>query len=451
LHAEKSGEGVEMEYCARCLYPANSKPTIIFDEEGVCSGCRYHESRERANWAERERLLRGILEMHKAKAKEAGQPYDCIIPVSGGKDSHFQTYLMKVKYGMNPLLVCYNHTYNTRIGLANLRNLVEKFGCDLVRFTANPHSVRKISRYMIKRIGDLTWHYHAGIMTFPFQVAVRYKVPLIIWGEHGFAELTGMFTLEDMVEFTKWTRQEHDMRGLEPEDLINEESGITHQDVVPYVYPTDEEIESLGVRGIYLSNFLYWNALDQARLVVENYGFRVLSGRRDRTFVLYTKTDDHANDVHDYLKYLKFGYGRATDDASTEIRHGRMTREEGIEMVKRHDPAVPRTLPTYLNFLQIAEQEFYDWIEPMRDPDIWEKDEKGNWRVKDSVANYAGGPLVEAARVPLVAEEERTFGARNRSLYYTEADSREFTAKRANPTSTANLEPVEDESRFIVL
>lgn len=407
-----------MEYCKRCLYPANAKPAIIFDDEGVCSGCRYHESRQRIDWVDREKLLREFLEMQKRRSREAGQPYDCIVPVSGGKDSHFQVDLIKNVYGMNPLLVTFNHAYNTHLGIRNLNNLVTKLGCDLIRFTANPESVRKISRYMLKTVGDLTWHYHAGIRTVPFQVAVKYNIPLIIWGEHGFAELTGMFTLDDMVEFTKWTRQEHDMRGYEPHDLINEESGITEQDIVPYVYPSDEQIEEVGVRGIYLSNFIYWNALDQAKLMIEKYDFGVYTGKRDRTFVLYTKTDDHANDVHDYLKYMKFGYGRATDDASMEIRHGRLTREEGVELVKQYDHVRPRTLDTYLRFLQISEEQLHDWIEPMRDPEVWNKDSSGRWSPKDSIVNHVADPGVESVRVPLVAPEDRTFGENNRGLYW---------------------------------
>lgn len=433
-----------MEYCARCLYPENAKPTIIFDDDGVCSGCRYHESRQRIDWTERERMLQHILEEHKRKARESGNPYDCIIPVSGGKDSHFQVYLMKVVYGMNPLLVTYNHTFNTYLSVRNLNNLVSQFGCDLIRFTANPHAVRKISRYMLKTVGDLTWHYHAGIRTLPFQVAVKYKIPLIIWGEHGFAELTGLVTLEDMVEFTKWTRQEHDMRGYEPHDLINEESGITEHDIVPYIYPTDEQIEELDVRGIYLSNFYYWDALTHGRMMYKEYNFGLHPGPRDRTFNLYAKTEDHANDVHDYLKYLKFAYGRGTDDASMEIRHGRMTREEGIELVKKYDHARPRTLDTYLKFMQITESEFNSWIDPMRDLEIWNKDSSGEWVVKDSLANHVNDLAVDAARVPLVPPEERTFGENNRGFYW-----------REDLSNTSQLENVRsyqvDDLDFIVL
>jgi len=407
-----------MEYCARCLYPENSRPTIIFDDDGICSGCRYHESRQNINWEERRKMLKEILEEHKIKAREAGNPYDCIIPVSGGKDSHFQVYMMKVVYGMNPLLVTFNHAYNTRIGIKNLNNIVKQFGVDLIRFTVNIESVRKISRYMLKKVGDITWHYHAGIKTFPFQVAVKYNIPLIIWGEHGFAELTGLVTLEDLVEFTKWSRQEHDMRGYEPQELINEESGITHHDIVPYIYPTDEEIEALDVRGIYLSNFLYWDALEQAKEIVNNFEFTMHPGPRERTFALYTKIEDHANDVHDYLKYLKFGYGRTTDDASMEIRHGRMTREQGIELVKKYDHTRPNTLDTYLKFMRISEETFYDSINPMRDSEIWSKNSNGEWVKNDSVSNHIDDTGVKEARLQLVALEDRTFGSNNHKFFW---------------------------------
>ena len=407
-----------MDYCARCVYPANAKPTIILDEEGVCSGCRHDESRSRIDWAERERMLRDILVEYAAESKARDQVYDCIVPVSGGKDSHYLVHLIKVVYGLNPLCVTFNHIYNTALGIRNLSNLVNQFGVDLIRFTANPESVRKISRYMVEKVGDLTWHYHAGIMTFPFQVSVKYKVPLIIWPEH-YGEQTGVFTLDDMVEFTKWVRQEHDMRGLEPEDLVNDpKSGLTWRDLAPYQFPTDEEIADVGVRGIYITNFLEWDEKQHAELVIEKYGFEVLTGKRDRTFKLFAKTDDHANAVHDYMKYLKFGYGRATDDASIEIRSGRMTRDEGIEMVRQYDHVRPSTLDTYLKFLRLSEKEFEAAVESQRDPSVWEKTPDGEWRTTDSVVNHGNDPLAEAARLPLSAD--RVFDPKNRHLYYSD-------------------------------
>lgn len=406
-----------MKYCARCLYPENARPTIIFDDEGVCSGCRYHESRQKLeiDWEERLKMLEEILDEAKRIARKNGNSHDCIIPVSGGKDSHFQVWLLKEKFGMNPLLVTFNHAFNTQAGNRNLYNLVEKSGCDFVRYTAGLDSVRKISRYMLETVGDLTWHYHAGIRTYPFQVAVERKIPLIVWGEHGFAELTGIVSLEDFVEFTRWTRKEHDMRGYEPTDLIGK-GGITEHDIAPYIYPSDEDISKVEVRGIYLSNFVYWNAKKQAEIMMDQWNFAPITYQRERTFNLHGKIEDHANDVHDYLKYLKFGYGRATDDASMEIRHGRMTREEGIEMVKFYDHKEPSSLEMYCDFLGIPKDQFYAWVEPMRDPSIWQKNSSGVWVSTDAVFNHPIGESEERARV--TPSDDRTFSEKNKRLYY---------------------------------
>ena len=397
-----------MEYCKRCCYPANAQPNIIFDEHGICSGCRVIGDRPSIDWVEREKWLKELLDEHKAKAREAGNPYDCLIPVSGGKDSTYQVHLMKNVYGMNPLLVSYNHLFNTRTGVRNLTNLVKKLSCDLVRFTSNPDSVRKITRYMLERVGDVTWHYHAGIMTFPIQTAVRYRIPLVVWGEEGFSELTGMFNQDDMVEFTKKKRQEHDMRGFEPEDLLDDPScPLELKDLAPYFYPPDEAVESLGLRGIYLSNYINWNARAQTDFVIDNYDFETAPGPRERTFNTYDKLDYmHANGVHDYLKYLKFGYGRATDDASTEIRHGRMTREEGCALVAKHDPARPSDLDIYLKFVGMTEEEFEALVEPMRDTRIWERGEDRKWRTKDSIINHVIEPGVDEARLPNVGKNQ---------------------------------------------
>ena len=406
-----------MEYCARCLYPRNAKPTIIFDDDGICSGCRYHESRVNldVSWEDREKMLEKILDDARKKARAAGNSHDCIVPVSGGKDSHYQVWILKKKYGMNPLLVAFNHAYNNPAGVKNLENLVNKSGADLIRYTTNTDAARRLSRHMLETVGDITWHYHAGIRTLPFQIAVRYNIPLIVWGEHGFAELTGLVTLEDFVEFTKWTRKEHDMRGFEAHDLVGK-GGITEADIRPYVYPTDDDIARIGVQGIYLSNFFPWDAKMQAELMIKEWGFSTVTYRRDRTFNLYAKLDDHANDVHDYLKYLKFGYGRSTDDASMEIRHGRMTREEGLEMVSNYDSNQPATLPVYCDFLGIDVDKFYLMIEKMRDREIWEQLRDGVWVTKDSVSHHESGERENAARVQQV--EDRTFGPANQRLYF---------------------------------
>ena len=393
-----------MEYCKRCAYPANARPGIVFDEMGVCSGCRLIETRPNIDWNERDRWLRELLEEYKARQRKKGNPYDCIIPVSGGKDSTFQVWYLRTKFKVNPLLVSYNHTFNTPLGVRNLANLIERMDCNLVRFTTAPGSAKRIAKYMIKKVGDITWHYHAGIMTFPIRAAVQYDVPLLVWGEEGFSELVGMYNQDDFVEFTKKKRQEHSMRGFEPEDLLQEKDcPLTPYDLAPFFYPTDEDIERIGVRGIYLSNYMHWNARAQTEFVIKELGFETAQ-QRERTFNLYDKLDDiHANGLHDYLKYLKFGYGRATDDASTEIRHGRLTREQGAELVARYDHVRPSDVDLFLKAVGMTEDELLALVEPMRDPAIWKKEPDGSWQTTDSIINHIHDDGVEAARVPQTA------------------------------------------------
>ena len=393
-----------MKYCNRCLYPENAKPVITFDDDGVCSGCRYIESRKTINWIERLKELKELIEEYKVEAAKRGNRYHCIIPVSGGKDSTYQVYYALNELNINPLLVTFNHSFNTKIGLRNLENLVDKSGCDLIRFTANRKSSKKLSKYFLEKVGDITWHYHAGIMTFPFQISVKYNIPLLLFGEEGYSELTGMFNQDDMVEHTKMKRVEHDMRGYEPENFDFNGTDLNPIDFAPYIYPTDEELERVGTRGIYLSNYINWDAKKQTEIIIKEWDFEPLQNERERTFNMYDKTDDAANGTHDYLKYLKFGYGRATDDASTEIRHGRMAREEGIEKVLKHDPARPKDLDYMLKFLGIDEAYFEKCIDNMRDPKIWQKT-NGKWELKTDVSKYKSN-FIEKCRVP--QSNERT-------------------------------------------
>jgi len=395
-----------MRYCLRCCYPENTKPAIIFDEDGICSGCKAFEDRvnTQVDWEEREKEFSNILEEYKIKARSNGAKYDCIVPISGGKDSHFQVYILTQKYNLKPLLVTYNHSYNTEVGIRNLNNIVEQFDCDLIRYTTNPNTARKISKYMLKKVGDVTWHYHAGVHTFPIQIAVQYKIPLIVWGEHGMGFLFGMHNLDDKVEFTKKHRQEHMMRGFEPEDILDDPNNtdITETDLAPFYYPSDEEIAPLGVRGIYLGNYTKWDQYENTKLLIEKYGFETFQ-ERQTTFNLYEKVEDFFQDTHNYLKYLKFGYSRCTDHASIEIRHQKMTREEGIEMIRKHEYKIkPENLNFFLKFAQISEKEFLDSVEHLRDPDIWEKNSNGEWELLDWIGNHIDDDGVKDAKLPII-------------------------------------------------
>ena len=408
-----------IKHCKRCLYPSNGKPTIIFDEEGICSGCRYHEKRQKleVNWTERKKLLDDIIQKAIDTSKKNKNSYHCVIPVSGGKDSTFQVWYLKKEYGINPLLVSFNHCYNTPAGNENLKNLINKSGFDSIRFTAGIDSVKKISRLMLEKVGDITWHYHAGIRTYPMKVAVDKKIPLVIWGEHGFGELTGLVSVNDFVEYTKWSRKEHDMRGIEPEDIVGS-NNIKLEDVDPYRYPDDKDVLNLRLRGIYLGNFVDWDMKKNTEIVSKEWGFKNLRYKRDRTFNLFAKIEDHANDIHDYMKFLKFGYGRATDDTSMEIRRGRLTRDEGKKLVEEYDANEPRTLDKYCQFLGISKKNFYEIMDKQRDPSVWEK-KNNKWVKKYDLKYEKIDESHEAAKLKM--SNEHIFDKVNRNYFYNDA------------------------------
>lgn len=384
-----------MRYCTRCLYPANHPYGIVFDEYGVCSGCRVHEEKDTLDWRPRAKTLEAILDNYKTRA---GHNFDCIIPVTGGGDSYFIVHVAKNVYGLNPLLVSYNHEYNTRRGIRNLGNLVSALDCDLVQQTLNPGLLQKISRHTLQKYGSMYWQVLAGYLTFPVQVAVKFKIPLIIWGVHPYSDQVGMFSHLDEVEMTEKARKEHGLFGVSAEHLVDGSGEVSRRDVQPFIYPYDNEIERIGVRGIYLSNYIRWDSKAQHEMMIDLYGYE--TGEQQRTFNTYEDVHCfHSAGIHDYLKFLKYGYGKVSDHATREIRLRRMTREEGAAMVARYTEKKPADLPLFLDWLGMSEEEFWKCVWDRRDPAIWEKLGEGKYRLRDSALNHIDDPGAEAARL----------------------------------------------------
>jgi N-acetyl sugar amidotransferase len=376
----------EMKWCKKCVYPASSAVPLAFDAEGICSGCRTATQRVEINWEKRQKLFERLIEDYRSKD---GLKYDCIIPVSGGKDSYYQIHIIKKEYGLNPLLVTYHGNNYTKTGLENLYNMREVFGCDHIFFTPSIEVLKKLNRIGFKLMGDMNWHAHAGIFTYPIRVAVEQNVPLMIWGEHGFMDLGGMHSYKDLVEFTFRYRHEHCLRGYEWSDMTDTglkklsqgEIGeqLTNKDLIPWVYPSDAEINRVGVRGIYISNFFKWEANEHGNLMVQKYRFKEAEEPFDRTYRRMSNLDDmHENGIHDYLKFIKFGYGRATDHCCKDIRAGRMSREEAVEIVSRMDPIKPKDLYRWLPYVGMGEDEFDSIADNFRDPRVWWI-ENGQW------------------------------------------------------------------------
>lgn len=375
-----------MRYCSKCVYPKSSAAPLVFDENGVCSGCRTADQRVEVDWDRRKKLFERLVEEYR---NPDGSNYDCIIPVSGGKDSYFQIHIIKKVFGLNPLLVTYNGNNYTETGLRNLKRMREVFDVDHIFFTPSIDVLKKMNRLAMQMMGDMNWHAHAGIFTYPIRVAVQQNVPLMIWGEHGFMDLGGMHSYNDIVEFTYRMRHEHALRGFEWYDFVEQAPKygemLEKRELIPWMYPSDEEIERVGVRGIYISNYFKWEANEHTQLMKDLYGFEESDEPFERTYRRASNLDDmHENGIHDYMKYVKFGYGRASDHVCKDIRAGKMSREEGIEIVRKMDPIKSKDLWRWLEYVGWTEQQFDQVADTFRDPRVWWKDENGNWK-KDNL------------------------------------------------------------------
>ncbi len=370
------------KFCTNCVYPETSAVTLQFDNKGVCSGCKVSKKKEKIDWQKREKYFKRLIESYKSKKN-----YDCIIPVSGGKDSYYQTHLIKKVYGLNPLLVTYNGNNYSRQGLKNLQNMREVFGVDHIFFTPNIDVLKCLNRMGMLMMGDMNWHAHAGIFTYPIKVAVQLKIPLIIWGEHGRTELGGMHNYEDFIEFTYRHRHEHACRGFEWYDFLEKadlyEESLTETQLIPWKYPSDKEISRLGVRGIYISNYFNWNPNEHIKLIKKLYKFKESKKNFERTYRKMSNLDDiHENGIHDYLKFIKFGYGRATDHCSKDIRGGLMKRSEAIKIVGELDHIKSNDLNRWLKYVGWTEEKFDLVCNTFRNPRVWWV-ENGKWAKYD--------------------------------------------------------------------
>ena len=384
-----------MKYCKRCLYPENHPLNLWFDDHGVCSGCRVHEEKYEINWVAKEKELEEHLNHYRDRP---GTCYDCVIPVSGTGDDFFVVDTIKNKFSLNPLLVTYNTHFNTKVGVRNLARLITELDCDHMYSTVGPDTVKEITRLTLEKIGDIYWHVLAGSQTFPVQVATKLHIPMIIWGVNGWLDQVGMFSHHDRVEMTKKVRKEHALRCHDAEALIGGSDKLSEKDLQAFTYPSDEQLEKSRVRGLYLGNYVFWDSQKQIEEMIEKYGYETME--QERTFNHYESIYCWNNaSVHDYVKFLKFGYGKVSDHASRDVRLKRITRERGIELVEQYQHVKPKALPKFLEWIGLTEQQFNDMIEPFRDPNVWRKEDDGNWTLLDSVVNHANDEGVEEARL----------------------------------------------------
>jgi N-acetyl sugar amidotransferase len=325
-----------------------TKPDLNIDDEGVCNACRFYKNREKIDWELRKNELENILEKYRSKDSSK---HDCVIPVSGGKDSTYQVLKM-LEFGMNPLCVTATTDVLTDIGRRNIEN-IKKLGVDYIEVSTNPVVRRKINRITLSQVGDIGWPEHLTIFTIPARIAVQNNIPLLVWGENpqnenggpaSWAENSSMELKDahsDGVLTRQWLQEFGGLTGLRVTDLIGQE-GIQKKDLILYTYPTDEELRKVGVTGTFLGHYIPWDGHNNA-LVAQAYGFETYPHIVEGNMINYENLDNAQMRVHDYFKFLKFGYDRVTDWACLHIRRGRLTREEGLKLVKKYGGKFPRS------------------------------------------------------------------------------------------------------------
>lgn len=363
----------------------DTKPDLYLDEEGICNACRSYERRHRVDWNSRLLELSQILDRYR---QSNGSNWDCIIPVSGGKDSTYQVVKM-LQFGLNPLCVTATTCDISSIGRKNIEN-VKRLGVDYIEVSPNPLVRAKLNRIGLMQVGDISWPEHVGIFTIPVRVATQFNVPLIIWGENSQNEYGGpAVAAENNVLTRRWLEEFGGLLGLRVSDLIEIE-GFSPRQLLPYTYPSDAELARVGVTGLFLGYYLPWDGLGNA-LIAQAHGFTTYNKTVEGSMVNYENLDNHQTGIHDYFKFLKFGFGRATDLACLHIRRGRLTREDGLDIVQRLDGKFPweylgKSLQDILMPLDLSVDDFVRICDKFTNKKIFKRDTDGTL-LKDSQGN----------------------------------------------------------------
>lgn len=374
-----------MIYCTRCVYP-NSKPDLTFDENGVCSACLAFEARQHINWEERKEQFLAL--MQKSSVSNI-QPYHCIVPVSGGKDSHYQ--IIKVlEHGFRPLAVTAHTDDLSDIGRRNLDN-ISKLGVDHITVAVNPKVRRRINKYTLETIGDISWAEHVTIFTVPIREALMRKIPLIIWGENPQNEYGGpnKESIDSGEMHTRWLQEFGGLNGLRVQDIIRAKVA-NQRDMFQYQFP--EEFDNRNVKGIFLGHYFPWDGWENARIAGE-HGFEASVDPVECSGVHYENLDNYQTGIHDRFKYLKFGFGRATDIACNLIRRGMITREEGIQHVEEYDCVgagyyLGKPLDEILEPLEMTVEQYREIEWKFANKDLFELGSYGQIHRKDLFENF---------------------------------------------------------------
>lgn len=380
----------EVKFCAKCVV-SNQRPRLLFDENGVCSACHYAwRKHHEIDWEKREQELQTLCDKH--RSKNGG--FDVVVPSSGGKDSGYTAHLLKTKYGMNPLCVTWAPFIYTDIGWENFQNFV-KSGFTTINCFPNGVLHRKLARVAFELKGDAWEPFTFGQKAYAFNMAIKFGIPLMFYGENGEAEYSGFEKNAERPYESVDDWDEAYFKGAGIDVLLNEglKMGIFTKEEVNdksfdlYRPPKKEDIDKLGAQMHWLSYYKKWVPQENFYYAQKHTGFTVNEdGRSEGTYSKYASLDDKTDGFHFYLAFIKFGIGRATSDAAHEIRDGHITREEGAALVRRYDGEFPKKhFKEFLEYLDIDEKHFWKVIDAWRPPHLWEK-VNGEWKLKYQVS-----------------------------------------------------------------
>ncbi len=361
-----------MKYCNKCLMPS-TRPEQVFDKEGVCDACRSVALKNQIDWTEREREFKTLLEKYRGD----GSKYDCIIPVSGGKDSVYQAITMRDRFGMNPLCVNHIPCEITEVGAANV-TFLRDLGFDVIQVGANRKAYREMVRVGFFKLGDCCWPEHIGIFTAPIRLAVQFRVPLVIWGENSQFEYGGPATKKENNFLDRNWLEQFQMLGHRIEDVVHD--GIKLNDIKTFHYPSDEIIREVGVTGLFLGYFIKWDTKINIESSLRLGWHANPDGPVENAWNAYENLDcKWIGGLHDYMKFIKYGYSRATDQLCIEIRHGRMTRNQAIdELANSTEGKVPwKYAPDFMRYLGISMDEFIGNLDRFTNRKIFRVDSSG--------------------------------------------------------------------------
>lgn len=321
-----------LKRCNLCLIPS-IRPEQTLDDNGVCNACLSHKNKEKINWKEREKEF---FELFKYKSENN---WDCIIPSSGGKDSYWQAIKVR-EMGFKPLLVTATTCHLSKNGKENLENL-RNIGFDMIEFSPDAGVRKRLNKLCLELIGDISWPEHVSIFTIPVQVALKFKIPIIVWGENPQLEYGGPIRENANIMDRKWLEEFGGLLGLRTKDLINHYN-FKQKELIPYTYPDESELEKARIKGVFLGYYFKWNNLENYN-VAKSYGFKPYQKPIEGGYYSFEKIDNLQHGIHDYFKYLKYGFGRASDQLSFMIRNGFIKREEAIKLVKEIEGKFPST------------------------------------------------------------------------------------------------------------